>query len=225
MSTDLYEILGIQKDATDDQIRKAYRRLALQTHPDRVPPEQKLTAEDEFRKVNNAYEVLIDPTKRQAYDAAGVWPPPPPQPQSQPPQPRSRGSRHRHRPYRTSREPHVPFPEDPFDFGRHHHAGFTDPFRLFESIFDELRHAMSNPFLPDPWRRDRRHDPHQRVRDFFDASFIDMGFPFDRHGRSRRYNPHQHFDATIHTNACATSLITRSSTWASPSTVVVALTI
>lgn len=41
---------------------------------------------------------------------------------------------------------------------------------------------MSDPFFPDPWRRDRRHDPHQRVRDFFDDPLIDMGFPFDRHG-------------------------------------------
>ncbi|KAI0255930.1 hypothetical protein BJV78DRAFT_1350260 [Lactifluus subvellereus] len=170
MSINLYETLGVQRDATEEQIRKAYHRRALQTHPDRVPPERKLTAEDEFRKVNNAYEVLNDPTKRQAYDAHGVWPPPPPG---------SGGSRHRHRPYRPSREPHVHFPEEPFDFGWHDHAGFTDPFRLFESIFGELRHAMSDPFFPDPWRRDRRHD---RARDFFDDPLIDVDFPFDRHG-------------------------------------------
>jgi DnaJ family protein B protein 6 len=68
MSTDLYEVLGVQRDATEDQsasippltlgppltrpaVRKAYHKRALQTHPDRVPPEQKTTAEEEFRKV------------------------------------------------------------------------------------------------------------------------------------------------------------------------------
>ncbi|KAF8475147.1 hypothetical protein DFH94DRAFT_635407 [Russula ochroleuca] len=169
MSTDLYEILGVQRDATDDQIRKAYKKRALQTHPDRVPQEQKTAAGDEFRKVNNAYEVLIDASKRRAYDAAGVWPPPPPG---------SGGSRHRRRPRYPSRERHVPFPEDPFDFGFHHHAGFTDPFRLFESIFGELHNAMFDPFVPR--RRDRHHDAHQqRGRGFFDDHH-GMGFPFDR---------------------------------------------
>ncbi|KAI9459039.1 hypothetical protein F5148DRAFT_1219613 [Russula earlei] len=174
MSTNLYETLGIQTDATDDQIRKAYKKRALQTHPDRAPPEQKTIAEDEFRKVNNAYEVLRDPAKREAYDAAGVWPPPPPG---------SGGSRHRRRPHRSNQDPWeqpVPFPEDHFDFPWFHHS-FTDPFRLFESIFGDLHRAMSDPFLSDPWRRDRRHDmPRQRGRSFFDDFSIGTGFPFDR---------------------------------------------
>lgn len=68
MSTDLYEVLGVTRDVTEDQsasiptstlgfhlthstVRKAYKKRALQTHPDRVPPEQKTTAEEEFRKV------------------------------------------------------------------------------------------------------------------------------------------------------------------------------
>ncbi|KAI9438890.1 hypothetical protein BJY52DRAFT_1229731 [Lactarius psammicola] len=174
MSTDLYEVLGVQRDATEDQIRKAYKKRALQTHPDRVPPEQKTTAEDEFRKVNNAYEVLIDNTKRRAYDKAGVWPPPPPG---------SERSRHRRRPHHSTREQYVPFPEDPFDFAWPHHSGFTDPFRLFESIFGELHHAMSDPYFPDPWRRDRRHDSHSHHRSpggFFDDPLVGVGFPFER---------------------------------------------
>ncbi|KAH9169915.1 hypothetical protein EDB89DRAFT_1982024 [Lactarius sanguifluus] len=193
MSTDLYEVLGVQRDSTEDQIRKAYKKRALQTHPDRVPPEQKTTAEDEFRKVNNAYEVLIDPTKRRAYDKAGVWPPPPPG---------SERSRHHRRPHHSGREreKYVPFPEDPFDFAWPHHAGFTDPFRLFESIFGELHHAMSDPYFPDPWRRDRRHDSHHRnPSGFFDDPLVGVGFPFDRgnvfddmvnsgNGRSRVYS-------------------------------------
>ncbi|KAN0121292.1 hypothetical protein V8E52_003880 [Russula decolorans] len=178
MSTNLYETLGVQRGATDDQVRKAYKKRALQTHPDRVPQEQKEIAADEFRKVNNAYEVLIDPSKRQAYDAAGVWPPPPPG---------SGGSRHRRRPRYSSPERHPPFTEDTFfDFGRHH-AGFTDPFRLFESVFGsvlgELHSSMSDPFFPDPRRRgrDRTFDAHrQRGRGFFDDHLLNAGFPFDR---------------------------------------------
>lgn len=88
----------------------------------------------------------------------------------------------------------MPFPEEPFDFGWHHHAGFTDPFRLFESIFGELHNAMFDPFVPR--RRDRHHDVHhQRGRGFFDDHH-GMGFPFDRgfddtmnpSGRTRVYS-------------------------------------
>jgi DnaJ family protein B protein 6 len=91
----------------------------------------------------------------------------------------------------------VPFPDDPFDFPFPHHTGFTDPFRLFESIFGDLHHTMGDPFFSDPWRRDRRHDLHHRgTGSFFDDSLIGVGFPFDRsnvfddvnRGRSRVYS-------------------------------------
>ncbi|KAG1804532.1 DnaJ domain-containing protein [Suillus subaureus] len=80
MASNLYETLGLSRDATPDQIRKAYRRKALETHPDRLPqgasPAQKSASEEMFRKVNNAYEVLSNPDNRKAYDQYGVWPPP-----------------------------------------------------------------------------------------------------------------------------------------------------
>jgi DnaJ-class molecular chaperone len=65
----LYDILGVAKTATDDEIRKAYRKLARKHHPD-VNPGNK-TAEDKFKRVSSAYEVLSDAKKRAAYDEFG----------------------------------------------------------------------------------------------------------------------------------------------------------
>jgi molecular chaperone DnaJ len=65
---DYYEILGIDRSATPEQIKQAYRKLAMQWHPDRNPSPQ---ATDRFREIAEAYAVLSDETKRQAYDTAG----------------------------------------------------------------------------------------------------------------------------------------------------------
>jgi len=69
MAESLYDILGVAKDASDDAIRKAYRKLARKHHPD-VNPGNK-GAEDKFKKVSSAYEVLSDAKKRAAYDEFG----------------------------------------------------------------------------------------------------------------------------------------------------------
>ena len=71
MKRDYYEILGIKKDATLEQIKKAYRSLALSHHPDRVPPEKKKEAEEKFKEISEAYGVLSDPQKRAMYDQYG----------------------------------------------------------------------------------------------------------------------------------------------------------
>jgi curved DNA-binding protein len=73
MSTkrDYYEILGVRKGATPEELKKAYRELALKSHPDRVPPEKKKEAEDQFKEISEAYGVLSDPQKRGLYDQYG----------------------------------------------------------------------------------------------------------------------------------------------------------
>ncbi|MDE1761762.1 MAG: DnaJ domain-containing protein [Candidatus Micrarchaeota archaeon] len=69
MGKDYYHVLGVQKSASADQIKKAYRELALKYHPDRNKDKG---AEDRFKEINEAYAVLSDPQKRQQYDMFGA---------------------------------------------------------------------------------------------------------------------------------------------------------
>lgn len=68
---DYYEILGVRRDASVDDIKRAYRELALRHHPDRVSANQKKEAEERFKEISEAYAVLSDPEKRSVYDQYG----------------------------------------------------------------------------------------------------------------------------------------------------------
>ncbi|KJA28145.1 hypothetical protein HYPSUDRAFT_212121 [Hypholoma sublateritium FD-334 SS-4] len=162
MSTGLYEELGVSPNASQDEIRKAYKKRALQTHPDRLPQgataADKSDSDEKFRRVNNAYEVLSDPAKRKAsaeYDLLGVWPPPEEEHFS----PRTPSGSHQ-RDYRS----HYPSRSQTFPnpFYSHHNNPFsafefTDPFTLFNSIFEgtpfqarsrSRHHSYSRPMDP-----------------------------------------------------------------------------
>jgi len=67
---DYYKILGVSRDASLEEIKKAYRRLALKYHPDRNPGDKE--AEEKFKEINEAYAVLSDPEKRKQYDMFGA---------------------------------------------------------------------------------------------------------------------------------------------------------
>ena len=71
MVKDYYQILGVPKTASQEQIKKAYRKLAMQFHPDRNPGKEQW-ANDKFKEINEAFGILGDPQKRQQYDQFGT---------------------------------------------------------------------------------------------------------------------------------------------------------
>ena len=71
MNKDYYEILGVSKTASQDDIKKAYRKLAMKYHPDKNPDDK--VSEEKFKAVAEAYSVLGDPDKRKKYDNLGFY--------------------------------------------------------------------------------------------------------------------------------------------------------
>ena len=68
---DLYEVLGVAKNASDDEIKKAYRKLAMKYHPDRNPDNKE--AEEKFKEIQKAYDVLSDTNKRSIRPIRRSW--------------------------------------------------------------------------------------------------------------------------------------------------------
>lgn len=118
---DYYEILGVPRNATLEEIKRAYRRLALKHHPDR---DKSPGAEERFKKINEAYEVLSDPKKRQIYDQFG-------RSAFQPGGFPSGGKTYRRGPFTYT----YWGPAEGFDFG---FTGFSDPFEIFEEFFGTI---------------------------------------------------------------------------------------
>ncbi|KIK61606.1 hypothetical protein GYMLUDRAFT_42618 [Collybiopsis luxurians FD-317 M1] len=192
MPNDLYETLQVTRDAGPEEIRKAYKKRALQTHPDRLPPNstpaEKASAEEQFRKVNNAYEILKDTQKRQAYDIHGVWPPP--REDVRPASSHYDHSRHhrRHHSYSRHSDPFFTFP----DFH------FTDPFELFDSIFHnpQRHHSRHRGFRHHPLYRDDDFAfpnvgrSHSEIDDFMfnmERNMLSMSSPFGGMGMRSRF--------------------------------------
>merc|ERR1712093_729556 len=68
---DFYQVLGVGKDASEDEIRKAYKKKAVKCHPDKVAEKERPKAEEEFKLLAEAYSVLSDAEKRKLYDMYG----------------------------------------------------------------------------------------------------------------------------------------------------------
>ena len=122
MAKDYYQILGVTKQASETEIKKAYRKLALQYHPDRNKGDKEL--EKKFKEVTKAYEVLSDPQKKQTYDQFGEAA-------------FEQGGQGAGGPFGGFGGQGGPFTytystggQGGFDFG-----GFSDPFEIFEQFF------------------------------------------------------------------------------------------
>lgn len=144
---DYYEILGVSRNASLDQIKAAYRKQALKWHPDRNKSKE---AVEKFKEINKAYEVISDPKKRAIYDQygesafknEGVG--------------SAGGSYYQQGPFRVYTNFGGDFSNFDFDF-----EGFSDPFEIFEQFF-----GFQSPFS----RRSRqRRDVYQTTIDFEEA--------------------------------------------------------
>lgn len=148
---DFYEVLGVKKNATEAEMKSAYRKLALKWHPDKNKSSE---ATGKFKQINEAYEVLSDPKKRQIYDQVG-----PEGFKQRAAGPGGGAYTYQQGPFRytyTSSGGDNPF--EGVDFG-----GFSDPFDIFEQFF-----GFHNPFSG---RAAKQRSVYSTMIDFNDAVF------------------------------------------------------
>lgn len=165
MKSDPYQILGVSKTATDKEIKSAYRKLALQWHPDRNKSAQ---ASEKFKEINEAYEILSDPKKKEMYDQYG----------------------HAAFSQGGGAGPFGGFAQGPFNFTYTYRDsgpsgnggqnpfegfGFSDPFEIFEQFF-----GMSSPV------GQYRRQPHGQVTIDFEEAFAGVEKEVLIEGKKRR---------------------------------------
>ena len=165
---DLYSILNLPRDASQSQIKTAYRKLALKYHPDRQSsPEEKQKCTEIFTKIGNAYEVLGDPKRRKTYDRYGIMDDNDANPSHNDVSSTGGGFRSPfHGGFMGRRDPF----QDPFFTGgageNDRFGGFMDPFEMFQSFFgDEFSHEFHNEdYLPGGNDRSQRMNNSNRNR-------------------------------------------------------------
>jgi len=183
--TDFYELLEVQKTSTDDEIKKAYRRLALKWHPDKNLS-NKIQAEEKFKLISEAYEVLSDKDKRRKYDQLGRA---------------GLSNSHGNSGY-SSNGGYSRFSEDflnrtfhfhnPFDIFEQFmsHFGMEDDFGFGFNPFGDF-HARHHQHHFANLHPSSRHDPHRQQMALFDNMFSPMRVSLFNH------DPFGHHQGTI----------------------------
>jgi len=165
IGNDHYNTLGIQKNANENQIKKAYKKLALKFHPDRNKGNKE--AEKKFIKISHAYEVLKDPKKREEYDIYG---------QTHEEYQQQGGSNGHHNGY----DPYSSHFNDAYN----QHPGF-DAFEAFKHFFNEEQHQHheEDEYDDEQYGNDFHQSNHIEIMNFSELdSLINMGtHPFSHH--------------------------------------------